>query len=221
MNNTLYLLYELLAALRRKSWSASWLAEYQGVRLREIVRHAYEAVSYYLELFDKAGVRPDEIRSLADLSFLPITTTATLQNLPTEAILARGLDPSAFVKERTRGSTGRPFTIQHTQSDRTRKSAIYMRTYLQVGLRLTDQQMPVSSRSVANTHTVVGCGALRPFSPRSAAKTDAVVGRGLLSANGHSYRCSIAWTASSINFVACSTIFFLAFPQHCGQKPRR
>lgn len=142
--NTLYLVIELWAALRRRRWSASRLADYQNARLRQIVRHAYEAVPYYHELFDKVGVRPDDIRSPADLSHLPITTKATLQSLPTEAILARGLDPSTFVKELTSGSTGRPFTIQHTQRDRIRKSAVYMRTYLQAGLRLTDQQVCVT-----------------------------------------------------------------------------
>jgi phenylacetate-CoA ligase len=127
---TLYLLRELEAALRRKRWSASRLAEYQIVRLREIVRHAYDAVPYYHELFDKVGIRPADIRSLADLSHLPITT-----------ILARGLDPKTLVTERTSGSTGRPFTVQHTRSDGIRKSAILIRGHLQAGLRFTDQQV--------------------------------------------------------------------------------
>ncbi|MCL4299802.1 MAG: hypothetical protein KJ077_28970 [Anaerolineae bacterium] len=142
--NTLYLLYELLAALRRRRWSAKRLANYQTVRLREIIRHAYDAVPYYRELFDKAGIRPDDIRSPADLSHIPITTKATLQSLPTEAILARNLDPATFVQELTSGSTGRPLNIQHTQRDRIRKSATYMSTYIQVGLRPTDQQVCIT-----------------------------------------------------------------------------
>jgi len=142
--NAFYLLYELLAVLRRKRWSASRLAEYQAVRLREIVHHAYNSVPYYHKLFDEAGVRPDDIRSPADLSHIPITTKAAMQSVPTEALLASNLDPSAFVKELTSGSTGRPFTIQHTQRERIRKSAIYMRTYLQAGLRLTDRQVCVT-----------------------------------------------------------------------------
>jgi phenylacetate-CoA ligase len=139
--NTLRLLRELWAALRRKRWPASRLAEYQLVRLRAIVRHAYEAVPYYRELLDKVGLRPTDIRSLADLSHLPITTKATLQGLPAEAILARGLDPRTLVTEHTSGSTGRPFTVQHTQRDQIRKSAIFIRAHLQAGLRFTDQQV--------------------------------------------------------------------------------
>ena len=67
-----------------------------------------------------------------------------MQSVPTEALLASNLDPSAFVKELTSGSTGRPFTTQHTHRERIRKSAIYMRTYLQAGLRLTDRQVCVT-----------------------------------------------------------------------------
>jgi phenylacetate-CoA ligase len=150
--DTFYLLYELVAALRRSRWSAERLAKYQMVCLRDIVRHAYKAVPYYHELFDKAGVRPDDIRSPADLRHLPVTTKAALQSLPTEALLARGLNPSTFVKELTSGSTGRPFTIQHTRRDRIRKSAVYMRTYLQVGLRLTDQQACVTEERGQHGH---------------------------------------------------------------------
>jgi phenylacetate-CoA ligase len=139
--NTLRLLRELWAALRRKRWPASRLAEYQMVRLRAMVRHAYETVPYYHELLDKVGLRPTDIRSLADLSHLPITTKATLQGLPPEAILARGLDPRTLVTEHTSGSTGRPFTVRYTQRDRVRKSAIYVGAHLQVGLRFTDQQV--------------------------------------------------------------------------------
>jgi phenylacetate-CoA ligase len=142
--NTLYLLRELWAALRRKRWPASRLAGYQLVRLREIVHHAYEAVPYYRELFDKVGVRPTDIRSLADLSHLPVTTKATLQGLPAEAILTRSLDPNTLVTEHTSGSTGRPFTIRHSQRDQIRKSAIYVRAFLQVGLRFTDRQVFLS-----------------------------------------------------------------------------
>ena len=142
--NTLYLLYELLAALYRKRWSARRLTEYQTVQLRKLVKHAYESVPYYRELFDKAGIRPEDIRSLADLSHIPVTTKAAVQSLPPEALLANGVDPDSLVKELTSGSTGRPFTIQHTQRDRIRKSAIYMRTYLEVGLRPTDQQVCIT-----------------------------------------------------------------------------
>jgi phenylacetate-CoA ligase len=150
--STLYLVYELLAALWRKRWSASRLAKYQMVRLRKLIHHAYNDVPYYRELFDKAGVRPADIRAPGDLIHIPVTTKAALQSLPAEATLPRGLDPNTLVQERTSGSTGRPFDIRHTQRDRIHKSAVYMRMYLQVGLRLTDQQACVTEERGQHTH---------------------------------------------------------------------
>lgn len=150
--NTFYLLYELGAALHRVRWLAGRLARYQRVRLSEIVNHAYEAVPYYHELFDKAGVRPEDIRSPADLCRLPVTTKEDLQRVPIEERLASNLDPNTFVKELTSGSTGRPFTIQHSQRERIRKSAIYIRAYLQLGLRITDQQACVTEERGQHTH---------------------------------------------------------------------
>jgi phenylacetate-CoA ligase len=121
-------------------------------RLSEIVRHAYETVPYYRKRFDEVGVRPNDIRSPTDLVHLPITTKEDLQRVASEECLAGNLDPNTFVKELTSGSTGRPFTIQHTQRERIRKSAVYIRTYLQLGLRITDQQACVTEERAQHPH---------------------------------------------------------------------
>ena len=45
----------------------------QGERLRAVVRHAYDHVPFYRQRMDEAGVRPDDIRDIADLAKLPFT----------------------------------------------------------------------------------------------------------------------------------------------------
>jgi len=128
------------------------LADYRLMRLRAIVRHAYEAVPFYHQLFDKAGVRPDDIRTLDHLPRLPLTTKAELQAQPTESILARGLNPGKLKKERTSGSTGRPFTVRSSPGDEVRKRAIYMRALLEIGLRLTDRQVFLTVETGPHNH---------------------------------------------------------------------
>lgn len=135
------LLYELGAALYRQQWPARRLAGYQLNRLRAVVRHSYENVPYYRELFDKSGIRPEDIRSPIHLNLLPLTTKADLQGLPAEALLARGSNPGALKEERTSGSTGRPFTVRSSPGDLVRKRAVYMRALLNIGLRPTDRQV--------------------------------------------------------------------------------
>ena len=55
-------------------------------RLQEIVQHAYDHSPAFRERLDGAGVRPDEIKSIADLSRVPVFTKD-------EAIARQQADP--------------------------------------------------------------------------------------------------------------------------------
>ncbi|TWV30607.1 phenylacetate--CoA ligase [Streptomyces misionensis] len=85
-------------------------------RLRASLRHAYEHVPFYRESFDKAGVRPEDCRSLADLARFPFTTKADLRaNYPYGMF--------AVPRERVRrlhassGTTGLPTLVGYTDND--------------------------------------------------------------------------------------------------------
>ncbi|MFF7356447.1 phenylacetate--CoA ligase PaaK [Streptomyces filipinensis] len=92
------------------------LRELQLERLSTTLRHAYDNVPFYRESFDKAGVRPEDCRSLADLARFPFTTKADLRDnypygmfaVPRERI--RRLHASS-------GTTGRPTVVGYTDSD--------------------------------------------------------------------------------------------------------
>src|SRR5437899_5737669 len=55
-------------------WPAEKIQTWQLDRLREIIRHAVSSTEGYRELYRKAGINPEDIRSLADLRHLPFTT---------------------------------------------------------------------------------------------------------------------------------------------------
>ncbi|RRQ74643.1 phenylacetate--CoA ligase [Streptomyces griseofuscus] len=85
-------------------------------RLRASLRHAYEQVPFYRESFDKAGIRPEDCRSLEDLARFPFTTKADLrENYP--------FGMFAVPRERIRrlhassGTTGRPTVVGYTEND--------------------------------------------------------------------------------------------------------
>ena len=50
--------------------------------VRNVVRHAYEAVPYFQNLLDRAGVNPMSIRTERDLVRVPLTERETLASLP-------------------------------------------------------------------------------------------------------------------------------------------
>jgi phenylacetate-CoA ligase len=85
--------------------------------LRRLVRRAYGRVPYYRELFDRSGVRPDEIQTVADLQRLPITTKRDLQRREIVELVARGSNPDSLIRRTTSGSSGLPFTIRRSSRE--------------------------------------------------------------------------------------------------------
>ncbi|MEU2247938.1 phenylacetate--CoA ligase PaaK [Streptomyces sp. NPDC019224] len=85
-------------------------------RLRATLRHAYENVAHYRAAFDRAGLRPEDCRSLGDLARFPFTTKADLRDnypfgmfaVPEEEI--RRIHASS-------GTTGRPTVVGYTEKD--------------------------------------------------------------------------------------------------------
>ena len=50
-----------------EKWPWQRLAEYQNERLRSLIRHAFENVPYYHRTFVERGLKPEDIRTVADL----------------------------------------------------------------------------------------------------------------------------------------------------------
>lgn len=61
-----------------ESWTEDEIKAYQMKELQRVLLHAYRHTAYYRELFDKAGVKPEEIRSPEDLKKLPVLTKEML-----------------------------------------------------------------------------------------------------------------------------------------------
>ncbi|MFE9724993.1 phenylacetate--CoA ligase PaaK [Streptomyces sp. NPDC005794] len=85
-------------------------------RLRATLRHAYENVGFYRAAFEEAGLRPEDCRTLADLSRFPFTVKADLRaNYP--------FGMFAVPEDRVRrihassGTTGRPTVVGYTEHD--------------------------------------------------------------------------------------------------------
>src|SRR5207249_8766258 len=53
--------------------SSDELTALQLSRLRWTLKHAYENVPHYRKAFDRAGVRPEDCRTLADITRFPFT----------------------------------------------------------------------------------------------------------------------------------------------------
>ena len=85
-------------------------------RLKWSLRHAYENVPMYRERFDKAGVRPDDLKSLSDLAKFPFTYKTDLRDHYPFGLFAVPRDQIVRVHASS-GTTGKPTVVGYTQND--------------------------------------------------------------------------------------------------------
>ncbi|WP_406858999.1 phenylacetate--CoA ligase PaaK [Streptomyces sp. HUAS MG47] len=85
-------------------------------RLRNTLRHAYENVAFYRQSFDKAGLRPEDCRTLADLARFPFTAKTDLRDHYPFGMFA--VDQSQVRRiHASSGTTGRPTVVGYTDRD--------------------------------------------------------------------------------------------------------
>ncbi|KOU43353.1 phenylacetate--CoA ligase [Streptomyces sp. WM6373] len=110
------------------------LAARQLTRLRATLHRVYERVPFYRQAFDKAGVHPDDCRSLADLSLFPLTTKADLRDQYPFGMFAV---PRSEVRRihASSGTTGRPTVVGYTDGDLSTWSDVVARSMRAAGGR--------------------------------------------------------------------------------------
>jgi phenylacetate-CoA ligase len=88
----------------------------QEERLKEKVKYAYEKVPFYKKHFDEHGVHPENIKSLKDITSLPLTTKSDLRGNYPYGFCA--VTPSDIVRmHASSGTTGKPTPVYHTKED--------------------------------------------------------------------------------------------------------
>lgn len=129
-----------LGELKKNQYlSPEKLRDLQEERLKRVVEHAYRNVEYYRGLFDKAGLKPEDIRGLDDLQKIPVTTKEDIQGLAPEQLTARGYDLGKCVVKHTSGSTGHPLKIFFSPEERDFQILLNLRILMENGLGLGDR----------------------------------------------------------------------------------
>jgi phenylacetate-CoA ligase len=103
-------------------------------RLRETLHHAYANNPCYRRSFDAQGVRPDDLRSLADLSRFPFTTKAELRAAYPFGFFAVPMERVARIHASS-GTTGQPTVVGYTRRDIETWSSLVARSIRAAGGR--------------------------------------------------------------------------------------
>jgi len=129
--------------------SRETLTRLQEARLRAQVEHAYRASPFYRAKLEAAGVRPEQIKTLADLARLPFTTKEELQrdqaeHPPWGTVLAVPFEDCLRV-HLTSATTGRPLAVLDTREDWYGFYHSYARSLWAFGVRRADMVMAAFS----------------------------------------------------------------------------
>ena len=85
-------------------------------RLQETVHRVYEKVAPYRKKMDEAGVKPEDIRCLADLSRLPFVTKQDMRDNYPFGLFAVDRDDLVRIHASS-GTTGKPTVVGYTEND--------------------------------------------------------------------------------------------------------
>jgi phenylacetate-CoA ligase len=114
------------------------LAALQLERLKWSLKHAYENSSVYRRKFDEAGVRPDDLTTLADLSRFPFTTKSDLRDNYPFGMFAVPQEQVSRIHASS-GTTGKPTVVGYTARDIDTWANLVARSIRAAGARRGDK----------------------------------------------------------------------------------
>jgi len=128
-------------------WDRERIEAWQLEKLKSIVQYAYENTPGYRALYQEAGVKPDDIVTLADVRLLPFTTRELLRdNL--DDFTARNIPRWRRRYVTTGGSTGIPFGFFHTTTNTWMENAFMHSGWERVGWTLGDSTVVLRGKYV-------------------------------------------------------------------------
>ena len=109
------------------TWTSEQVAEHQLIQLQKLIKHAFDSTEYYRKTWAAAGLTdPQEVRSLADFSKLPLITKSDVRSNYADFVSAKH---TANIRKATGGSTGEPFHFELDSESNSRREAVMWRGY--------------------------------------------------------------------------------------------
>ena len=139
------------------------LKHYQDNALQKMVKYAY-SIPVYHEKYKKAGVHPDDIKTIEDIEKLPFITKDDLRENYPDRIIPQGFDTNHSFLLSTSGSTGKPVFIYVDAFSAIKSLIAFVRSLKTYGgnWRKTKIMMVIDNTAGSIEHTVFGKSTL-PF----------------------------------------------------------
>ena len=106
-------------------------------RLQAVVGRAYERVKLFRGRMEEKGLRPESVRSVADLARLPFTTKADLRDTYPFGLFASPMEEIVRLHASS-GTTGKPIVVAYTEADLQVWTSVMVRSFAACGLHKGD-----------------------------------------------------------------------------------
>lgn len=167
LTNYLRVLYYMNSLRRHDHWSSRKLLEYQNRQLRYVVKYAFDHVPFYRAKIKEAGLKPEDIRTIKDLSKLPLITKDDIKK-NYRNVISDEFDIHKLKSCRTSGSTGEPLFFYLTKSEDEYRKAKHLRANIRCGQQPLDRWVtlvsPVYFGQTTRLQRLFGVYAPRPIS---------------------------------------------------------
>lgn len=118
-------------------WTKSEIENYQNEQLRKLVKHAYDTVPYYKNLFKNNKLSTDDIKSKNDLYKIPILTKETVRK-NWKQLISTDYKIKNLIHTHTSGSTGKALEFYLTSEALQFQWAVWWRFRKRFGINFGD-----------------------------------------------------------------------------------
>jgi phenylacetate-CoA ligase len=142
--------------LRDSQWlSPAEVRRLQETKLEKLMHHAYGHVPYYREVFDRAGLKPTDVKTIDDLQRLPLLEKSHVREHLYFDLLSDNHRKKDIQKIATSGSTGEPFVCYVDRHQLEMRWAATLRGMEYTGWRFGDRQVRLWHQTIGMSKTQV------------------------------------------------------------------
>ena len=136
---------------KMQKWAPEKIKKWQEEELQQLIQTAYDHSRYYHELFDKIGLKPDDVKSTKDLEQIPpLTKEIILERF--DDILLDTREAYHYKEGATGGSTGNPTRYVKDNNSWGFDNAFNLIMWKRTGYHYGDKFLALGSASIFPTN---------------------------------------------------------------------
>lgn len=132
-------------------WNKEQLIEYQNIKLKSLIRYAYNNVQFYKNLYDNNDINIEDINNINDIKKLPIISKDDIiAHFNTGQIMAKHIKKNSYIFSQSSGSTGKRIQYFLSKNAYGMNLAANIRGWSWMGYNFGDKMIKISQNKRNN-----------------------------------------------------------------------